>query len=55
MRDVHRTLERSDHVGVLDMPSPADEDHAGVEKQEDEDRDHAQPVEKVVALHRSDS
>ena len=34
---------------VLDVPAPADEQHAGVEEQQHEDRDDPQPVEEFVA------
>ena len=49
MRDVHGQLQRRDGLGVRDVPAPADEQHAGVEEQQHEDRDDAQPVEEFVA------
>jgi hypothetical protein len=50
MGDAHRELQCREHFGVLDVPAPADEQHAGVEKEQDENCDDPQPVEKVVAV-----
>jgi hypothetical protein len=50
VRDVHGHLQRRDRLGIRDVPAPADEQHAGMEKQQHEDGEDAQPIEEFVAF-----
>jgi hypothetical protein len=52
MREIHGQLQRGNGLGVRDVPAPADEQHAGVEEQQQEDRQDSQPVEEFVARGR---
>src|SRR6187549_2190726 len=52
MREIHGKFQRGNGLGVRDVPAPADEQHAGVEEQQQEDRQDSQPVEEFVARGR---
>ena len=50
MRPDHPILEGGGELVVFDVPAPVVEPHAGVEKQENDDGDYAQPIEVVSAF-----
>jgi hypothetical protein len=49
VREIHGPLQTRDRLSVLNVPTPADEQHAGVEKQQHENCDDTQPIQKFVA------